>query len=117
MFSDENINMRATKNINVRADEYPNLEGGLGVNINAGVYTEKTGDIQINAGNDIKTKAGHDHLLDVENLISARALGEYRLTSGGDGHPRVANKHVISGSEIMENASGEINSKQVVTIM
>ena len=111
VFSDENINMRATKNINVRADEYLNLEGGLGVNINAGVYTEKTGDIQINAGNDIKTKAGHDHLLDVENLISARALGEYRLTSGGDGHLRVANKHVISGSEIMENASGEINSQ------
>ena len=49
VFSDENINMRATKNINVRADEYLNLEGGLGVNINAGVYSEKTGDIQINA--------------------------------------------------------------------
>ena len=88
------------------------LEGGLGVNINAGVYTEKTGDIQINAGNDIKQKQDMTHLLDVENLISARALGEYRLAiAGGDGHPRVANKHVSGGSEIMENASGEINSQ------
>lgn len=111
VFSDENINMRATKNINIRADEFLNLEGGMGININAGVYSEKTGDIQINAGNDIKTKVGHDHLLDVENLISSRALSEFTLTSGGDGHIRVANKHVISGSEIMENASGEINSQ------
>ncbi len=111
VFSDESINMRAAKNINVRADEYLNLEGGFGVNINAGVYSEKTGDIQINAGNDIKTKAGHDSHLDVENLISSRALVEHTIESGGDGHIKVKNKHVISGSELMENATGEINSQ------
>ena len=111
VFSDENINMRATKNINIRADEFLNLEAGLGININAGLYSEKTGDLKISAGNDITTKAGHDSHLDVENLISNRAFNEYTIQSGGDGHILVAGKHVISGSEIMENASGEINSQ------
>lgn len=111
VFSDENINMRATKNINIRADEFLNLEAGLGVNINAGVFSEKTGDIKISAGNDIETLAGHDSVLKAENLISSKASSKYMITSGGDGHIQVANKHVISGAEIMENASGEINSQ------
>ena len=111
VFSDENINMRATKNINIRADEFLNLEGGLGININAGVYSEKAGDLKISAGNDITTKAGHDFHLDAENLISQRALGEYTIQSAGDGHILVAGKAVISGADIMQHASGEINSQ------
>ena len=112
VFSDENINMRSTQDINFRADKNINFEAGEQINIRAGVYGEdELGTIKIEASEGVELLATNNFNATVGKEFNLKADGNYKLEAAQDGHLRVGNIHKISGSEIMENASGQINSQ------
>ena len=112
VFSDENINMRSTQDINMRADRNINFEAGEKINIRAGIYDEdELGTIKLEASEGVEMLATNNFNATVGKELNFKADANYKIEAGQDGHLRVGNIHKISGSEIMENAEGEINSQ------
>lgn len=113
VFSDENINMRSTQDFNFRADRDMNFEAGENINIRAGIYGSDTnvGTIKIEAEEGVELLATNNFNATVGKELNFKADANYKIEAGQDGHLKVGNAHKISGSEIMENASGEINSQ------
>ena len=113
VYSEENINMRSTQDINLRADRHINFEAGEKINIRAGIYEDedKLGTIKIEASEGVELLATNNFNTTVGKELNFKADMNYKIEAGQDGHLKVGNMHRISGSELMEKAQGEINSR------
>ena len=115
VFSDKNINMRSTESINFHADKDINIEAEENINIRAGLYQNGDdkgyGKIKLEASDSAELLATNDFNVTVENELNFIAKANYKISAGGDGHLKVAGTHMLGASDIMESASGEINSQ------
>ena len=107
--------MRSTESINFHADKDINIEAEENINIRAGLYQNGDdkgyGKIKLEASDSAELLATNDFNVTVENELNFIAKANYKISAGGDGHLKVAGTHMLGASDIMESASGEINSQ------
>ena len=127
VFSDKNINMRSTQDINFHADRHINIEAEENINIRAGIYTTKEEDKEASGGEEVVTAGLGSIKIESSDYVELLAKTDFNATVGidlnfkadqnykieavGSGNLLVGDTHKIGASDIMERASGEVNSQ------